>query len=427
MTALPAVRLRELLDKPAPKDNGWQEEAGRMVSLLVVQFQQEVDETKALTIVALIGLAAEKGVKKAKKKALKLTRWSKTQPPMLATLKHLDEQHAALRALSKIQSPWAIGFIEATLADPTTAQDLLPDLLKWASAASPTWASLVARTYAGSLANCMEVPRAIVILKEAPKLLRAPSLTPPEQIAETLGTLIRVIESLAGRFAEDKKSSMGMLQTGYQVHEQAWRDTPALLFQPVFLNVLPAMAKAIGTHKRRPPESLDSALNATILLVGDSIARFGSVAVQQYRQMVPIWLACYPNFQSQLKIAAAMAPSLNSLLSDTPEIALEIEQPYLSEAAFASLLPAWDAFVAGLPDPKQAASVSSMLEKAAGAANVDRDGVIGEVLAYNPLTHDLVDSAVQSPGKVKVLRSGVVVRRTDGSLRTLVRTLVTAA
>src|ERR1035437_4034700 len=90
----PVSRLRELLTLPRPKLEEWQTEAGRMVSLLAVQFPQEVDETRALSIVALVGLAAAKGVKEAKKKSLKLTRWSKMPPSPVQALHHLDEQRA---------------------------------------------------------------------------------------------------------------------------------------------------------------------------------------------------------------------------------------------------------------------------------------------------------------------------------------------
>lgn len=103
------------------------------------------------------------------------------------------------------------------------------------------------------------------------------------------------------------------------------------------------------------------------------------------------------------------------------------DQGYSAEAAFASLLPAWDAFVVGLSDPDQASSLSLMLYRAAGAVNVERHGVIGNVVAYDPLSHHLANPSEQTPVKVKILRAGVLACRVDGSKRTLVQTLVTAA
>ena len=99
----------------------------------------------------------------------------------------------------------------------------------------------------------------------------------------------------------------------------------------------------------------------------------------------------------------------------------------MAEAAFASLLPAWDAFVSGLADPDQAASLSLMLNRAAESVNVERQGTVGEMVSYDPLAHHTAVSVDPPPLQVKVLRSGVLARRADGSQRTLVQTLVTAA
>jgi len=150
---LPIIRLRELLDSPKPKFEEWQDEAGRMASLLAVQFPQETDEAKALLIVALVGLAAGLGVKEAKKKSLKLTRWSKAPPLPLQELPHLDEQHAAVVALSKVNFPWALTYIEQTLGNPELAAELVPELLLWARAVSPDWDKFVVETYAVALTS----------------------------------------------------------------------------------------------------------------------------------------------------------------------------------------------------------------------------------------------------------------------------------
>ena len=143
--------------------------------------------------------------------------------------------------------------------------------------------------------------------------------------------------------------------------------------------------------------------------------------------MVPLWVAAYSDFQNQFKLAAAVEPSVKR--SDIGCVRNRHRNPinYSAEAAFASLLPAWDAFVAGLPDPDQASSLRLMLNKAAGTVNVERDGVVGEVVAYDPLSHHLTTPSDQPPARVKVLRSGVQAKRTDGSKRTLVQTLVAAA
>lgn len=422
----PRIRLRELLTTPTPKKEEWQSEAGRMVSLLALQFPQEADEAKALSTVALVSLATEIGVKEAKKKSLKLTRWSKTPPLPVQELPHLDEQRAAIVALSKIKLPWALTYVEQALASPELVAELLPEFLRWARTAAPDWATFVVNIYAVSLASCTQSKRAIVMLKEAPKLLRVVESIPADKVAETLGTMIRTIVGAVGKFDEDEKTSVSMLGVGFAVYQQAWQAMPALLLQPAMVNVLQPLSTAIKALKKKPPGSVDAASFATLSLVGDMTRRFGAVATEQCKLLLPMWMAAYPNFQRQIKLAVTLEPALVSLLeiaSDTPK---STEQIYNAEAAFATLLPAWDAFVAELPDPSQASSIGLMLNRAAGTVQVERQGVVGDVVDYDPLSHHLVNPSHTFASKVKVLRSGVIARRVDGSMRTLVQTLVTS-
>lgn len=423
----PSARLRQLLDAPAPKDDEWQDEAGRMVSLLAVRFPQESDEVNALRSVSLIGLATALGVKQAKKKSLKLTRWSLSPPPALKTLVHLDEKHAAITALSKLKTAWTLHYIDQELQDFTLAAELVPELLKWARTASPDWATFVVDTYAGAIKKCGDRARLSALLKDATKLLRSPDALPVEQIAESLSSLLRAIVGAASNFKDDEKSSLAFVHSGYVVYEQSWKSRPALLFQPVLLNALAQLTVAMRDLQKQLPGNIDEAMLATLSVVSDSIRRFGADAVRQYRPMIPMWEASYPAATEQIKLAVALDPVLAGLLSNETEPKAGGDQGYLAEAAFASLLPAWDAFASGLTDPDQAASLSLMLNRAAGTVNVERLGAVGEVVSYDPLSHHLAVSTDPPPIKVKVLRSGVLARRADGSQRTLVQTLVTAA
>jgi hypothetical protein len=422
----PASRLRELLNTPNLDLEDWQAEAAKMVSLLAVQFPQEADEGTALSIVALVNLAAAKGVKEAKKKSLKLTRWSKSPPLPIQTLPILDEQRAAVLALSIVKSPWALSYVEQALVSAELPDELLPEFLQWGRTAAPDWATFVVKTYAASLANCSHSNRAMVMLKEAPKLLKVAESVPLDKAAETIGQFIVTIVGTAKKFSDDEKAAVSMLGSGFAAYQQAWQATPALLMQPAMVNVLRPLSNAIKALKKKPPGSIDAALLATLSLVGDMVRRFGAIATEQFKLLLPMWIAAYPDFQKQVKIFATSTPELASLLGTESETSKSTEQNYNAEVAFATLLPAWDAFVAELPDPSQASSVGLMLSRAAGTVQIERHGVVGEVVDYDPLSHHLADPSDAFVSKVKVLRAGVIARRADGSVRTLVQALVTS-
>lgn len=422
----PVSRLRELLTLPKPKLEEWQTEAGRMVSLLAVQFPQEVDETRALSIVALVGLAAAKGVKEAKKKSLKLTRWSKTAPLPIQALPNMDEQRGAVQALSKIKSPWALTYVEQALASAELPAKLLPEFLHWGRVAAPDWATFVVKTYAGSLASCSQSNRAMLMLKEAPTLLRVAESVPVDKAAETIGQFILAIVSAADKFSDDGKAAVSMLGAGFAVYQQAWQATPALLLQPTMVNVLQLLGAAIKALKKKPPGSVDTALLATLSLVGDMVQRFGANATEQFKLLIPMWIAAYPDFQKRVKISATFTPALASLLETESAKSESTEQNYNAESTFARLLPAWDAFVADLPDANRAASLSAMLQQAAGTVGIAPMGEKGAVVSYDPLSHRLVAEEGESPSQVRIVRSGVHVQRPDGSVRVLVAALVAA-
>ena len=165
---------------------------------------------------------------------------------------------------------------------------------------------------------------------------------------------------------------------------------------------------------------------ATMSLLMADMERSGSQAADHWRGMVPTWRAAYPHWDASIASATMVSPALAALTADGSKDAKEGADAYASEAVFARLLPAWDAFVAELPDAGRAASLSAMLQQAAGTAGITPLGEKDAVVSYDPLSHHLVAEASESPSQVRIVRPGVQVQRPDGSARVLVAALVAA-
>lgn len=103
----PAESLRALLSAPKPKDEAWQADAGRAVSMLAVRFLSESDDVLARHTVGLVALAQSLGVKDARKRSLKLTRWAETAPPSFLQLSEKAEQHAAQSVRARLSTVWS--------------------------------------------------------------------------------------------------------------------------------------------------------------------------------------------------------------------------------------------------------------------------------------------------------------------------------
>jgi hypothetical protein len=422
----PAELLRTLLDFPKPKDDAWQAEAGRAVSMLAVRFLSESDDESALRAVALLGLAQSLGVKEARKRTLKLTRWTEVAPPPLTALAQPDEQRAALAGLAKLAAPWARAYAERALSESALPEDFSPDLLRWARSTFADNLSFTQCFYAPQIAAAEAGDRTVALLKEAWRLLKPAGPEPASRIAHGLAVLVDAfLRSSRPRSGEDKTyvASIGALLHLVQEHAAA---VPAILLQPTFVTAFGRLSGAFakGAASRHVIAVSDALAIATISLLAADVERHGRQATVHWGALVPAWHGAYANWGTAMAAAARATPALEAMTVNQPDDNEAVGDVYAAEAVFARLLPAWNSFVAELPDASRAASLSSMLHQAAGILGIAPLGETGAVVSYDPLSHYLVEESEASPGQVRIIRPGVQVSRSDGSARVLVAALV---
>lgn len=419
--------LRALLDAPRPKDESWQAEAGRAVAMLAVEFLKEPSDELALRSVAVLALAQSLGVKEARKRAIKLSRWAETAPPSLATLPAKDEQQAALTALAKLTTAWSRPYAEQALADLSLPEEFVPDLLKWARTTFADNLSFTRDFYAPQVVAAKSAERIAVLLKEATRLLKPSKPEVAAKPVECMSALIGAFgQSSRCAAAAEKAIGSGVASLLHLVQDQA-AAMPAVLLQPAFVMAVDGLSAvaAKGAVSKQVAAAMEALSLATVSLLMADLGRSGQQAAGHWRPMVPIWRAAYPSWDASIAAAATVSPAMAALASEGNRNAEADPDPYASEAIFARLLPAWDAFVAELPDPSRASSLSAMLQQAAGTAGVVPLGEKGAVVSYDPLSHHLAVEAGEPPRQVCVIRPGVQVLRADGSTRVLVAALVT--
>jgi hypothetical protein len=186
-------------------------------------------------------------------------------------------------------------------------------------------------------------------------------------------------------------------------------------------------AKSIGV-KKRTPSLLDEAASATLSLFLEELRRHGSAAIVLLEPLIPKWDDTYSEFERKLRAILATHPELSALFASAEknDVAKD-EKTYAAEAAFARLLPAWDAYVALLNDPHTCDSLSKMISRAAEANGIEACDVVGQEVTYNPIWHAIASTVDSPPRKVVVIRRGFLVRRIDGSVRCLIKTYVEPA
>jgi hypothetical protein len=426
--ARPADLLRALLDMPKPKDENWQAEAGRAVSMLAVELLNEANDEAALRSVALLGLAQSLGVKEARKRTIKLSRWAEAWPPPLTTLTVKDEQRAAMFALSKLNTVWSRPYVEQALADLSLPEEFVSELLLWARAKYVDTLSFTQDFYAPLVAAAKSAGRTAALLKDAVKFLKPSKPEAAGSLAQGLASLIDALFQSALPVAAEAKVSGNSVAALLHLAQDLAVAVPAVLLQPVFVVAVGRLAagSSKGAAARQATTVADALSLATISLLMADIERYGSQAADHWRAMVPTWRTAYSGWDASIAVAIVASPALAALTADGNQGAHERSDAYATEAVFARLLPAWEAFVAELPDANRAGSLSEMLQQAAGTAGITPLGEKGDVVNYDPLSHHLVAKEGDSPGQVRIVRPGVQVRRPDGSARVLVSALVAA-
>lgn len=427
-TAPPADLLRALLDDPKPKEDAWQADAGRAVSMLAVRFLSETSDESAMRTVALLGLAQSLGVKEARKRALKLTRWTETAPPPLTALAQKDEQHAALGVLAKLTTPWARSYAEQALTDLSLPEEFVADLLKWVRTTYLDSLSFIRESYAPLVVAAKAAERTSALLKEAGKLLKLGGPEAAANLADGTAALVDALLRTAQPEKDDEKPVAASVAALLHLMQDQAASVPAILLQPAFVMAFGRLsaAAAKGSASKQVASIADALSLATISLLSADFERHGKQAAIHWNALVPTWRAAYSNWDAAIARAVKLLPALSAITSDQGEGSNAEADAYASEAVFARLLPAWNAFVAELPDASRAASLSSMLHQAAGTLGIASLGEAGEVVGYDPLSHHLAADDGGSPAQVRILRPGVQVQRPDGSSRVLVAALVAA-
>lgn len=425
----PSELLRVLLDEAKPKEELWQVQAAKAVSMLAVGFLNEPQDVPALRAVALLSLAQSIGVKEARKRSIKLARWAEAAPPPLTALAVKDEQQAALIALAKLTTAWSRPYAEQALADLSLPDELVPDLLKWARTTFADNFSFTRDFYAPQVAAGESAERIAFLLKDASKLLKPLKPSSAAELAIGCATLIEAFcASLEPKAADDKVVGGSIAALLHLVQDQA-AAMPAVLLQPALVMAVGRLAAATSKFSTSKQVAVvcDALSLATISLLMAELERAGGQAANHWRPMMATWRAAYRRWDQSIADATSVAPSMAALAAEAETDEQARPSAYASEAVFARLLPAWDAFVAELPDANRASSLSAMLRQAAKTVGVVPMGEKDEVISYDPLSHELAAAEGDNPRRVRIVRPGVQVIRADGSARVLVAALVVAA
>lgn len=419
-----ANELLNLLIEPKPKEDEWQDQCGRMSARLSVHFVSEVDDAIALLLLATIQLAGNAGVKQAKKITPKLTRWHEKPPVSLLMLDGLDLQLAALESLTPIRAPWVKGYVLDHLMNLEIKPDHFTLLMHWARQISLDWSAYVNEFCAEVVAHKSGQSDVLLPLVKAADKWMWPAKTDASSVEQGMISWTRALTKDIPLAESDNKDSSYLLTQAYTSLSQAVAAHPSLLFQPIFVQLYADLSQVSKSIKKKPHASVLNALAVLMDLIEDALQRYGQLALDQYRPMVPLWRKAFPNFEKAVQSAALRHPTIQWLLQTDLSNASGAQDNYASEAAFATLLSAWLSHLSELSDQGSLAMLNELLVKATRSIGIELIGHIGEAVNFDPLAHELRMSSAGVVETVRIVRPGIQVTRVDGSKRLLACALV---
>lgn len=416
--------LLGFLAEPKAKEDAWQEQCGRLSARLSVHFVSEVDDDIALFLLATIQLASNAGVKQAKKITPKLTRWHAMPPASVLVLEVLDLQLAALNALSPIRAPWVKGYVLDHLKHPEVKPDHVSLLMQWARQISPDWLSFVNDFCADVVGRKAGQSDVLLSLVKAAEKWMWPANTDAPSVEQGMISWTRALTKDMPSDESDSKDSSVLLTLAYTSLDHAVAAQPSLLFQPMFVQIYADLSQVSKSIKKKPHASAANALAVLMDLIEDALQRYGQLALDQYRPMVPLWRKAFSNFENAVQSSAMRHPQIQWLLQTDASKAYDAQDNYASEAAFATMLSAWLSHLSELSDQGSMAMLNELLIKATRSIGIELIGHVGDTVNFDALAHELRLSAAGVVKTVRIVRPGIQVIRADGSKRLLACALV---
>ena len=424
------AELRKLLAiPPAERPPEWQSALGPLIGALGVDFSRQENPEIALVQITLVSLAAQKGSKDAKKRALKPTRWISSAPPSVSELfQDPDEARSAVRILQPLRTDWLEGYVCRELSInkwPALTASFVDWLLKTTPSVEAflralngitrqsgttyeTWITTVLENAAKLLAKS-HLPAGVGIMAEAAEFAaRIDSYAPG---------------SSATSIAARKQKTRGALLT---LISQASSLEPSVLVQGAAVSAISSLCPPSGAKKDSAPLELEILCRRTISLLAILMPAADQIHRAHYCEIWSAYRKRLPKADQWLKNSARETPILN-LLQSSPEDQAgpqDLEVTAGLETVLCELVVNWDDYYALQSSDPAVQQLSTRIDELIRQLGVARFGEVGQVAAFDPVRHYRPDTSSVPPSKVTIIKPGIVLQRSNGTSRVLLMAAV---
>ena len=423
-------KLRKLLViPPTERPPEWQTVLGPLIGALGGDFSRQENPEVALVQITLVSLAAQKGSKDAKKRALKPTRWISSAPPSVSDLFHdINEARSAVRVLQPLRADWLEGYVCRELSK-NKWPDLTASFVEWLLKTTPSVeAFLRALNGIAPQSGATYETWITTVLENATKLLAKYRLPAGIGImAEAAEFIVRLdsyaLGSSATSIAATKQKARGALLILISLVSSL---EPSVLVQGAAVSAISSLCPPSGAKKDSAPLELEILCKRTISLLAVLMPGADPTHRAHYCEIWSAYRKRLPQADQWLKNSARESPILN-LLQSSPEDQASSQELGITaglETVLCELVVNWDDYYAHQSGDPAVQQLSTRIDELIRQLGVARFGEIGQIVAFDPVRHYLPDTSSVPPSKVTTIKPGIVLKRSDGTSRVLLMAAV---
>lgn len=414
------------LRDPDKNSSDWQEEVGRLSSLLYVgSLSQSIPDAVYIKVIALLRSAQLKGVHAAKKRDLNPGRFRERRPPPLSMLRQEELIGPAVQVLSSLRVGWCAEFISETIQSVGIDKKAISILGGWAQKNEFTAEDFLLTFLGNKILESVWGNLTGNLLKELSLQLTAIRWrTPDSAVKDFAKTVVLIAKfSLLPNLSKTQRKTILSL---IPVIERRLRDVyPFVLLQSDFILAVNDLRKIFP--KAEYPKEIKPTISHLSMVTASSLGFLMSqaeVVVREIaRSLLPYWKFAYPDFLDQLGKAQIWSPGLKAV-KDTSLADEHADLESMSSSIYAKLLPDWFNFLAGRGGDPVLSGLNKLLLDAAALNGVEFLGLAEDVCPFDPILHSMQHDSGMVQARVKIVRPAIIFRRSEDNYRVLVKAIV---
>ncbi|NDC39587.1 MAG: hypothetical protein EBZ48_16365, partial [Proteobacteria bacterium] len=198
------------------------------------------------------------------------------------------------------------------------------------------------------------------------------------------------------------------------------RTQPGCVLDPRFHTAVVSLAASCPAHRKRRVENLRNSIGELVIATVESLgAQFGGQILEHLTILLPVFEKTYPKVRAGLSSHAKRIPVLANLVDGASSSQGQSDES-LGHEKLRALLVRWIEVRENVGASNvDLTPLGDDILRATEAYGVSFLSTAGQVVDFDAIEHRLLDESSTATLRVRVIRPGVILERSDGTVRVL--------